>query len=116
MITKPTLLLNEEIARSNIKRMVEKADRNNVKLRPHFKTHQSHEVGRWFREAGVDRITVSSLSMAGYFAHDGWDDITVAFPANLLEIDLINELASGIRLNLLVESVESAEFLAQNLF
>jgi D-serine deaminase-like pyridoxal phosphate-dependent protein len=83
--------------------MAEKAARSGVIFRPHFKTHQSLTIGRWFRECGVTRITVSSLIAAEYFAGDGWDDITVAFPVNLRETDLINRLASKIRLGLLVE-------------
>jgi D-serine deaminase-like pyridoxal phosphate-dependent protein len=63
----------------------------------------------------VEKITVSSLRMAEYFANDHWRDITVAFPVNLLEIDLINRLAAYIQLNLLVEGVESVQFLERHL-
>ncbi|MBY0433245.1 MAG: hypothetical protein K2U26_03955 [Cyclobacteriaceae bacterium] len=86
-ITRPTLLLDEQKCRANIKRIVDKAKRARVKLRPHFKTHQSHEVGSWFREEGVSACTVSSIEMAAYFAKDYWHDITVAFPVNVLEVE-----------------------------
>jgi len=115
MITIPTLLLNEEICRRNIRKMAEIARKNKVVLRPHFKTHQSHEIGNWFREEGTEKITVSSLRMAQYFARDRWKDILVAFPVNILEIDTINQLAAGFRLSLLVESVETVKFLQQHL-
>jgi D-serine deaminase-like pyridoxal phosphate-dependent protein len=114
-ITEPTLILDKQKCLANISAMAEKAKRNNVVLRPHFKTHQSHEIGSWFRDFGVDRITVSSLAMAEYFAADDWKDITVAFPVNVLEIEKINSLASQIQLNLLVESVESIQALALKL-
>ncbi len=113
IITAPTLLLDERKCRANIARMALKARQSGVVFRPHFKTHQSHEVGRWLREEGVDRITVSSLRMAEYFAQDGWSDITVAFPVNVLESDRINRLASYIRINLLIESVEAVEELSR---
>jgi D-serine deaminase-like pyridoxal phosphate-dependent protein len=103
-IIEPTLLLDKKKCLQNIMNMSEKCRRNNLIFRPHFKTHQSKEIGEWFRGFGVDKITVSSLNMALYFAEDGWDDITVAFPVNYLEIDKINDLASRINLNLLVES------------
>ncbi|MDD4646297.1 MAG: alanine racemase, partial [Bacteroidales bacterium] len=74
--------------------MAAKASRSGVIFRPHFKTHQSLTIGRWFREAGTRYITESSLVAAGYFASDGWNDITVAIPVNLREIDQINRLAS----------------------
>lgn len=95
--------------------MAEKAHRSGILFRPHFKTHQSIVIGRWFREAGVTRITVSSLTAARYFASDGWDDITIAFPVNLREIDLINHLASEIRIGLLVEHTEVVEALEMQL-
>ena len=114
-LDKPTLLLNTKKCRANIEKMVQKAQRNNIAFRPHFKTHQSREIGNWFRAYGIDRITVSSPTMANYFAADGWNDITVAFPVNIREIATINALASTIQLNLLVESVETVEQLAQKL-
>ncbi|MBN1301437.1 MAG: alanine racemase [Melioribacteraceae bacterium] len=92
--------------------MTDKARANNIVLRPHFKTHQSIEIGRWFREFGIDKITVSSIDMAKYFAGDGWNDITIAFPANIREAEEINELAEKINLNLLVESVETVALLS----
>ncbi|MEQ9413859.1 MAG: amidophosphoribosyltransferase, partial [Cyclobacteriaceae bacterium] len=101
-INQPTLLLDKQKCIQNIDRLVDKAKQSNVNLRPHFKTHQSHEIGRWFKERGVSCCTVSSLKMAQYFSEDGWNDITVAFPLNCLEVDLINTLASTIQLNLLV--------------
>ncbi len=114
MITKPTLLLDEDKCRQNIDQMSQKARLNDVIFRPHFKTHQSLEIGRWFRESGVDKITVSSLSMAEYFAAE-WDDITVAFPVNILEIETINDLAAKIAFNLLVESRPAVEYLNSHL-
>lgn len=104
-ITEPVLLLDETKCKCNIHKMVQKAKRNNVKLRPHFKTHQSKAVGEWFFELGVSTITVSSLKMATYFAEAGWKDITVAFPVNFLEIDRIERLAKKITLNIIVEDV-----------
>jgi len=114
-IEKPTLLLDEQKVKRNISRMAEKANRCGVRLRPHFKTHQSAIIGEWFRAQGVTDITVSSVDMALYFAQHGWDDITIAFPVNWLEIDKINHLAGTIRLNLLVESVETVQFLTAHL-
>lgn len=102
-IIEPTLLLDVAKCKRNISNMVLKAKRNNIRLRPHFKTHQSKAIGQWFAEMGVSAITVSSLKMACYFAEAGWNDITVAFPVNILEIDRINRLAKRIHLNLLVE-------------
>lgn len=106
-ITTPTLLIDEEQCKKNIAAMMERANKNGATLRPHFKTHQSAQIGEWYREAGVKKITVSSVSMATYFAQHGWDDITIAFPVNIREIEAINALAQKITLNLMTDSYEA---------
>lgn len=114
-IRRPTLVLNVERARRNIERMAAKAQRSAVRFRPHFKTHQSTRVGRWFRDYGVEAITVSSVDMAWYFARDGWRDITIAFPVNLRQLDEIGRLARKVQLGLLVESTKSVWALREQL-
>ena len=114
-IIHPTLVLDKTICLSNIERMVKKAQSKGLIFRPHFKTHQSQEIGRWFSSLGVDKITVSSLKMAEYFANGRFTDITVAFPINIRAIDTINNLASKVTLNLVLESVEVAQILIDKL-
>jgi len=114
-IVKPTLLVNEEIARQNIARMAKKAANNQVAFRPHFKTHFSQEIGNWYRDAGVTKITCSSIDMAMYFAQNGWKDITIAFPVNVRQMEDLNDLAERITLNLVVESLETVAHLNKNL-
>ncbi|MHA1995735.1 MAG: alanine racemase [Candidatus Hodarchaeales archaeon] len=112
-ITKPTLLIDEQKVRQNIQTFVSKTNQSNIRFRPHFKTHQSHTIGNWFKESGVSAITVSSVDMANYFFNAGWRDITIAFPANILQIDEINQLADQCNLGLLVESLDSISILAE---
>ncbi len=66
-ITRPTLLLDETRCRRNIQRMADKARANHVRFRPHFKTHQSAQIGAWFREYGVEVITVSSVEVVRFY-------------------------------------------------
>lgn len=87
----------------------------NFELRPHFKTHQSHKIGSWFREEGVSKITVSSVGMAAFFAMNDWDDITIAFPVNTRQIEAINELTETVKLGLLVEDPDTIDFLGKHL-
>lgn len=114
-LTVPTLLLDEQRCLRNIERMANKVRQSGATLRPHLKTPQSNGVAAWYRTFGVDRIAVSSLRMASYYAKGGWKDITVAFPLNILEINQVNELAQQIQLNLLVESNETITFLQKAL-
>jgi len=106
-IQKPCLVVDEQTIRGNYIRMIKKALINNVQFRPHFKTHQSHTIGRWLKDEGCSKIAVSSFDMAVYFASDGWNDITITTPVNLLQLDQINRLASEIHLNVVVDNMFS---------
>ncbi len=100
----PALIIDEQKCKTNIRRMFEKCNHHNIEFRPHFKTHQSVAVGEWFRDFGIDKITVSSLKMAEYFANSGWYDIFIAFPVNVNDVERINVIAQNINLHLSVES------------
>lgn len=108
----PTVIIDENKCRLNINRMHKKASDSGVLLRPHFKTHQSLKVGSWYRDKGIKSITVSSVSMAEYFASDGWDDILIAFPVNFREIDRIRSLSKKIDLIICIPSKDSARLFA----
>ena len=114
-VPSPTLFVDLEIVRKNIAAMAEKAAKCEIEFRPHFKTHQSKEIGKIFREFGCSGITVSSIKMAEYFLNDGWDDITIAFPANVLAIDDYDTICSRCELKTLVISEEVVRRLNQNL-
>ena len=78
-INRPTLIIDEVKARKNIAFMAGKAKKSNLLFRPHFKTHQSATVARWFREMGVNHIAVSSLAMAHYFYQHGSSHLPTQF-------------------------------------
>ncbi len=114
-IYEPTLLINSEICKRNIRVMNNRVKRWGGQFRPHFKTHQSSIIGTWFKEEGVETITVSSFKMAKYFADNGWKDITVALTATVLNKDVINSLADKINLNILIEDIETIKILEKEL-
>ena len=114
-IIEPTLLLNEHICKANIKKMAMRIKSWKGEFRPHFKTHQSAEVGEWFRETGVECIAVSSMKMAKYFAAHGWKDITLAISVTKIHAPLIDELAAEINLSIVVEDIETMVALEQSL-
>ena len=115
-ISQPTLVIDKAKCLKNIGFMTSKATQLDIPLRPHFKTHQSVEVGRWFRELGVDRIAVSSLPMAKYFATDGWNNITVAVPFVPQQGEMANDLASKIELTLTASTVNGAKEISEKIF
>lgn len=107
----PTLLLDKKICLANIERMALKARANQLSFRPHFKTHQSAEIGNWFRDFGVSAITVSSFRMAAYFAEAGWNDILVAFPFNPGDIVHLNRRSEKNQISILIDNRETLPLL-----
>lgn len=114
-LQKPQLLLNKEICKANINRMILAMSDSDSIFRPHFKTHNSPLVGEWFREQGVRAITVSSFEMAFTFINAGWKDITIAFPFNLNWCKEINKISGDIKLNITIEDTYTATLAARDI-
>lgn len=111
-IKSPTLAINKEIARDNIKRMVAKLDQDCI-LRPHFKTHNNKITAKIFQEFGLNKITVSSLDMALYFRKVGFKNITIAFPVNIREQKTLNKLCSNTQVGLTISNIQAAKHIAK---
>lgn len=111
----PVLLLDEDICRRNIERMAQRANEAGIRFTPHVKTHQSVEIGEWFRQSGVDSIKVSSLKMARFFADAGWESITIAFPCNIHWADELQALAEKTDLTIVVNTRQTLEALDSEL-
>jgi len=103
-IKEPTLLLNKELCLSHIASMFMKAKKSDCELHPHFKSHQSAEIGSWYKDFGIKSITVSSVRMAEYFYKSGWENITIAFPVNVREVERLNNLTKKCHINILISS------------
>jgi hypothetical protein len=66
-------------------------------------------VGNLVRECGVNKIAVSSVSMAYYFAKDGWKNITLAIPFNIREIKPMITLAEKLEeFNIMIDLEDTA--------
>ncbi|RTE86523.1 MULTISPECIES: alanine racemase [Gammaproteobacteria] len=111
-LTGPTVLVNRTRAKRNIESMKAKAEAAQVQLRPHFKTHQSTIIGKWFGTPETTPIAVSSLKMANEFASAGWRDIHIAIPVNPRELPALNNLASKVNLTLSIEHEDTLELLS----
>jgi D-serine deaminase-like pyridoxal phosphate-dependent protein len=111
-IKTPSLLLDAARVRRNAERMSEVALRNNVRLRPHVKTHKCVEVAR-LQTAGHDgAITVSTLAEARAFSKGGFNDITYAVPIEAGKFsDAIEIKQSGTKLKLLTDDRRTVELL-----
>lgn len=76
----PCLVLDVERVKRNADSVSRVAIKNNVRLRPHIKTHKCVEVAR-IQTAGHDgAVTVSTLAEVRAFAPYGFNDFTYAVP------------------------------------
>lgn len=76
----PCLLIDDGRLQRNIAQMQAKAAANDVRLRPHTKTHKSIAIARQQAEQGAGGITVATVGEAETFAAAGFDDVCVAYP------------------------------------
>ena len=111
----PNVIIDLKKVKKNIDTILIKTKKSNTKFRPHFKTHQSKEISELLKMMAIKSITVSSVEMALYFWKLGWQDICIAFPVNILEIDSINTLAKYITLHIIADQYETIEFLEKNI-
>ena len=109
----PQLILDKQKCLGNIDKMVKKAHENRLSFRPHCKTHQSAEISNWYRDFGVSRITVSSFSMATYFATAGWTDILIAFPFDPGQVPALNALSKSVRISILLDNQDILPYLSK---
>ena len=109
----PTLLLDEARMNRNIARMRSQLRRLGVSFRPHVKTNKCIDVARRLMESPEGPITVSTLLEADYFASHGVVDILYAVCIAPNKLDHVMALQDqGVRLSLILDSMEAALFLA----
>lgn len=104
----PALLIEENIMKTNIRKMQEIADGWKVDLRPHTKTHKSTYIARHQKKAGAVGITVAKVSEAEVFADDGCTDIFISSEiVSRQNYEKIEEmLRRGVDLTFAVDSID----------
>jgi D-serine deaminase-like pyridoxal phosphate-dependent protein len=103
----PCLILDIERVRKNAERVSEIALKNNVRLRPHIKTHKCVEVAKIQTAKHNGAVTVSTLAEAWAFAKNGFTDFTYAVPIEPGKFaELIEIVKSGAKLNVITDDAE----------
>ncbi|NQY79242.1 MAG: alanine racemase [Candidatus Caenarcaniphilales bacterium] len=115
----PKLLIDLDQVSKNIEKVYSKAKKQNIKLVPHIKTHQSFTITNKFIELGVKDFTVASIDMAKALLksdlNEKIESITIAFPVDFTRTEEIEELNSKIRTNIFIVNKKSAEELVKRL-
>lgn len=108
----PAFLIDLPGLKRNTSRMLERAKKLGVRLRPHLKTHKTVEIARMQMGSDGAGITVSTLAEARAFLKAGFKDITYAFPITSNKIDEAAELTrSADAFHLLVDHSDTLEAL-----
>jgi len=76
----PCVVIDEVLAKENIRRVQAACDEAGVALRPHIKTHKMPYFARLQVEAGAKGITSCKVSEAEVMADGGLGDIFLAYP------------------------------------
>src|SRR6266567_999893 len=79
-IITPFAVVDEEVVERNLARMAKLAADNNVKLRPHAKTHKSSYMAQRQMAHGAVGLTCATFTEAEVFADTGVDDLLIAHP------------------------------------
>jgi len=112
----PALVLDLDVLDANLTAMAAKAERLQVALRPHVKTHKCIEIAERQRALGARGITTSTLYEASVFADHGFEDITWAFPIVPSRIADAKRLAERINLHVVVDGLEAVDLLERSAF
>lgn len=111
----PALILDEARMTRNIARMQSQLQRLGVGFRPHVKTCKSLEVAQRLTPTQLGPITVSTLREAEQFAAAGYTDILYAVSIAPNKLDHVQRLqAQGVRLSVILDSVEAARCVADH--
>ncbi|HRH46199.1 MAG TPA: alanine racemase [Pyrinomonadaceae bacterium] len=104
----PCLILDIERVRKNAERVSEIALQNNVRLRPHIKTHKCVEVAKIATDGHSGAVTTSTLAEVWAFAKHGFNDFTYAIPIESGKFsEAIEIVKSGVKLKLLTDDLET---------
>ncbi|MBT8368450.1 MAG: alanine racemase, partial [Deltaproteobacteria bacterium] len=104
----PAFLIDLPKLKSNIRRMKERAQNNDVTLRPHVKTHKTAEIAKMQTTLEAPGITVSTLAEARFYQKFGFKDITYAFPITANKLSEAAELAASLNIfNILLDQPQT---------
>ena len=107
----PRLLVNKDVVECNLNKIKSKLDLMSVNLRPHVKTIHDPQLSDILRASGIDKISVSNISMMRAFIDAGWRDICLAIPFPMSSIDALVELCetTDLKLTLYVDNESQIE-------
>lgn len=108
----PVLLIDRDIMLDNVRRVQAYANKYNVHLRPHTKTHKMPSLAKIQEQEGAIGITVAKVGEAEMMAENGLKDIFIANEiVGETKLNRIKKLAEKIDISFGVDSIEQCEMI-----
>ncbi|MGH9883464.1 MAG: alanine racemase [Pyrinomonadaceae bacterium] len=76
----PAVVIDLDVMEQNLSRMADYCRRQNIKLRPHTKSHKIPDLAKRQIEGGASGITVAKLGEAEVMLNSGIADLLIAYP------------------------------------
>lgn len=110
----PALIIDQDTMMDNLRFMQEYADRCNVALRPHTKTHKMPRLARIQESLGAKGITVAKVGEAEVMAAAGLSDIFIANEiVGEAKLARIRKLGETVQISFGLDSIPQAKLIEQ---
>ena len=110
-LTTPSVVLERSVVIKNSQRMLERAEKLGVELRPHVKTHKSIQGALIQTNNRTSKITVSTLAEAEWFAEAGFSDIVYAVPIDPTKVERAARLCEKTSLHVMIDNLQQLDAL-----
>ena len=109
----PSLIVDAEVVRRNLRRMADYSQTHGLALRPHTKTHKSRELASLqLREGGAMGLTVAKIGEAEIMA-SATKDLLLAYPVvDSRRAEVAARLAQAVQLSVAIDSAAAAQVLS----
>jgi D-serine deaminase-like pyridoxal phosphate-dependent protein len=112
-IDTPAIVIDLDIMERNLRRVAEYARQNDLRLRPHTKTHKIPALGRRQIELGAAGLTVAKVGEAEVMLNSGTPDLLVAYPViGRRKLERLMQVARATRVSVALDSVVAARQLS----
>ena len=109
----PALVVDLDIMERNLCRVAEYCKANDLRLRPHTKTHKSPLIGRRQLDSGAVGLTVAKVGEAEVMLGAGTPDLLVAYPViGRSKLERLVEVARKTRVTVALDSLFAARQLS----
>ena len=117
-LASPGLLLNVDLVRSNLAKMLQHVGGQVKRLRPHVKTHKMSRLIQLQLDLGIDQFKVATLSEAEMVASCGAKDVLIAYPMvgpNLKMFASLRNIYPSTTFSCLVDHLDGLKLLSSSL-